>query len=512
MKRALGLADGNPRLLEWLDRVLTDEKLDQERVLVRLEGLESDDAELRQEVLAQSLLEQVDGDLARLLGRAKVYGLPVPREAVLVLAEGFPVKPDGEGGSPLAPLMKGGDKLITRAVSLGLLEVSPDGGLRVPRVVPVVVAEDERETLAKMGAECLYQLWWESGDYTEAQALEIHRLAIEGNQGEIAVEIADQVTGKWNRTGRFRDVLDTCKDTLTVAQSHEILLRLAWAEDDLGLKDNAIQHYEKALEICPDEDETRKAAIIHNLAIVYQNQGRVDEAIALYQQSLELKEKIGDVQGKAATLHCIAMIYANQGRVDEAIALYQQSLELKEKIGDVQGKAATLSQLGMLRYRMGQMDEASALHQESLKLKEQIGNAQGKATSLHAIADIYANQGRVDEAIALYQQSVDIEEKIGNVQGKAATLHCIAMIYVNQGRVDEAIQLFHESLEIKRRIGYEQGQAMTLWWLGDLAAKYQNDSQQALIYLKEAFEILERIKSPDAQSVYNLIEQIQQTR
>ena len=78
------------------------------------------------------------------------------------------------------------------------------------------------------------------------------------------------------------------------------------------------------------------------------NQGQVTEAIALYQQSLELKEQIGDVQGKAATLHQMAIIYANQGQVTEAIALFQQSLELKESIGNVQGKAYTLANMGYL--------------------------------------------------------------------------------------------------------------------------------------------------------------------
>ena len=59
---------------------------------------------------------------------------------------------------------------------------------------------------------------------------------------------------------------------------------------------------------------------MHNLAIIYANQGEVAKAIALYEKSLELEEKIGDVQGKAATLHELAGIYADQGEVAKAIA------------------------------------------------------------------------------------------------------------------------------------------------------------------------------------------------
>ncbi|MEH1778021.1 MAG: tetratricopeptide repeat protein [Nostoc sp.] len=60
---------------------------------------------------------------------------------------------------------------------------------------------------------------------------------------------------------------------------------------------------------------------MHQLGHIYANKGEVDQAIALYNQSLEIFERIGNVQGKAATLHCLAILYANKGDVDEAIAV-----------------------------------------------------------------------------------------------------------------------------------------------------------------------------------------------
>jgi hypothetical protein len=43
-------------------------------------------------------------------------------------------------------------------------------------------------------------------------------------------------------------------------------------------------------------------------------------AYALYNQSLEIKEGIRNVQGKAATLHELRRIYANKGEVDQAMS------------------------------------------------------------------------------------------------------------------------------------------------------------------------------------------------
>ena len=57
---------------------------------------------------------------------------------------------------------------------------------------------------------------------------------------------------------------------------------------------------------------------------------------------------IGNVQGKAATLHQLVVIYADTGKIEDAIALFHQSLHIEESIGNVQGQAITLAMLGQL--------------------------------------------------------------------------------------------------------------------------------------------------------------------
>ena len=48
---------------------------------------------------------------------------------------------------------------------------------------------------------------------------------------------------------------------------------------------------------------------------------------------------------------------------------------------------------------------------------------------------------------------------------------------------------------------------MTLWWLGHIA-NGQGNSEQALIYLQESFEILQRLRSPSAAQVQEIIARI----
>ncbi|MGK7889902.1 MAG: CHAT domain-containing protein, partial [Leptolyngbyaceae cyanobacterium] len=175
-ERALQLADGNPRLVEWLDKVLrgeatlrewevggstsspTEQKIvDVEQILTQLE---ENPTELREQVLARELLAQMDGTMREMLQRGRVFELPVPLAALRQVSEG----------------VSGLEGVIARALALGLLETDrpnpdPTQGdvpVRVPRVLPLDAVTDE--ALAAAAARVLYQMWWEDAESsTEAQ-------------------------------------------------------------------------------------------------------------------------------------------------------------------------------------------------------------------------------------------------------------------------------------------------------------------------------------------------------
>jgi tetratricopeptide (TPR) repeat protein len=260
-----------------------------------------------------------------------------------------------------------------------------------------------------------------------------------------------------------------------------------------GQVDDAIALYTESLEIFERiGDAQGKAASLHQLGQLKAQQGQIDDAIALYTESLAIKERIGDAQGKAASLHALGNLKAQQGQIDDAIALFTESLEILERIGNVQGKATSLHALGILKAQQGQIDDAIALYTESLEIKERIGDAHGKAASLHALGILKAQQGQIDDAIALYTESLEIKERIGDAHGKAASLHALGILKAQQGQIDDAIALYTESLEIKERIGDAQGKAASLHALGYLKAQ-QGQIDDAIALYTESLAIFERI-------------------
>ncbi|MDG4560930.1 MAG: CHAT domain-containing protein [Candidatus Competibacter sp.] len=363
-ERALTLAAGNPRLLEWLDRAIQDQATDETALLAALEKTE---AQFREDVLLEQLMEQQTEMGRRLLAFLALYQLPVPASAVAAVVDG--------------PLPEAD---MRRAVNLGLVEAGRDPATTEPRyyVSPLLdmalreeLNDTERLEASRRAARHLYRIWWKTGaGFDEARALEIHRLALQAGEAAIAGELADVIASRWVYTARYREAERLCQDSLLLGEDYRLLHNLARAEEVLGKTDQAKQHYETALAGCPEINaETEKdivsgyAAIQHNLAGLLNQRGDIEGALSLWRDSLDLSDQIGNVQGKAATLHAMANLQAQQGDVAGALGLYRDSLALEEQIGNVQGKAATLANMAWLARSQGDLEQARTLYLQSAR-------------------------------------------------------------------------------------------------------------------------------------------------
>ena len=80
--------------------------------------------------------------------------------------------------------------------------------------------------------------------------------------------------------------------------------------------------------------ETADALILHRQGRVYYIQGKFDEALAHYQQALEIRTRVlGHEHADVATSYNnIGVVYAGQGKLDEALVQYQKCLEIEIKV------------------------------------------------------------------------------------------------------------------------------------------------------------------------------------
>jgi tetratricopeptide (TPR) repeat protein len=475
-QRLLTIADGNPRLLKWLVEIVQLPDLATDELLTKLEGVQ---LKFREDILAEVLLNALEDEEKKFLARLSVFRLPVTIDILNSLAS----------SSSLAKL-----------ISLSLVESATTYAQQIAeyRVTTIlepllepILTEEEWQTTRQDATRKIYQTWWEKTDNrNEEQGREIVRLAVLGQEKEIAVSVGDIIANDWVDNSRYVEAEKICREILQLGEDYRILGTIARAEEVLGFVTKALLHYQKALEICPDNDDIRKASTMHNMAYIIAQQGDIHRGISLYKRALEIHERINHAGGKAGTLQQMASLFAKQGNIQQALLFYQQSLELFELISHTGGKAATLQQMAGILATQGNIQQALSFYQQSLELFEYIGNARGQAASLGNMAHIIAEQGNTKQALSLYQKSLEINEVIGEVRNKTVTLLSMANILSQEGDTQQALSLCQQYLDVFEDIGDMAAKGGTLQKMADILAQ-QGDIQKAFCFYQQSLEIFE---------------------
>ena len=198
----------------------------------------------------------------------------------------------------------------------------------------------------------------------------------------------------------------------------------------------------------PDHPST--LASRNSLAGAYRDAGRLEEAIALYEQTLEDRTRIlGPHHPDTLTSrNNLAYAYQAAGRLDDAITLHKQNLkDLTHILGPHHPDILTSRNNLANTYRdTGRLDEAITLHKQSLKDSAHILGPHHPRTliSRNNLANTYRDTGRLDEAITLYERNFeDCIRILGPDHPHTLTSrNNLASAYRAAGRTEEAEVLF----------------------------------------------------------------------
>ncbi len=170
-------------------------------------------------------------------------------------------------------------------------------------------------------------------------------------------------------------------------------------------------------------DSTRNAEIKFNAALKAQNEGRGDDAMALYEEVLNLDPR------HTNALHNYGLLVMGRGSSGAAYPYLKFSVELNDKI------AETRNTLGNCLYNLGFKDEAEAEYRKSVALKPRY------AIAWRGLARLLAESNRALEAETSYRKAIEIKPDYRDALINLGNL----MRYKN---VNEAIALTRRAIEV----------------------------------------------------------------
>ncbi len=214
---------------------------------------------------------------------------------------------------------------------------------------------------------------------------------------------------------------DTSEEARSVAERAIGLL-----SRDLGRMPQAISHLEEAVRHARAAGSAqREVEARSTLASALMRSG--DARAALRQASTAARLPGGDLPTLANNR---ALILQGLGRLDEAVAVFGEALELARRDGDRWTEARALSNRGVAEVYRAEFDAAERDLTAALELHREAGAGVAVAEVIHNLGFLLARQGDFPRALAHFDEAADAFAAAGLARHEGLVDRCEALIAV----------------------------------------------------------------------------------
>jgi tetratricopeptide (TPR) repeat protein len=238
-----------------------------------------------------------------------------------------------------------------------------------------------------------------------------------------------------------------------------LLMKLGAAHAAAAQRADAIALYQEALQIATEQGDTpAQIAAMLALGDLQARAGDTDGASQIAAHMLEIQHTLGDRQMQQMVFEQIACVYEVLGIPDHAITCWQHALALAQQADDRAHAALALTRLQRLCADAGMMHEALNYHEEAMA----VNTRALLDDSTLALADYYVSHGEMKTAADLCLQTADHARSAGNALAEMQARGTLGMMYAAMEQHDQAAVMFSHSAEIAQRIGDREHEAWML--------------------------------------------------
>lgn len=207
-----------------------------------------------------------------------------------------------------------------------------------------------------------------------------------------------------------------------------------------------------------DADFWEAVKTIEWAAHSHHNNGRYEEAEALYRIVLEANEKVRGREHPETLsfINNLAGRYAGEGRLGDAEAMYLRAVEASQRtLGEDHFDSLVYAgNLADFYSDLGQLEKGASLARSVFEASERTLGWEDPFTLLNAsnLVSIYVDQGRIEEAKSIGLRALETSERVLGRDGDFTIFIVtnLAALYWSEGRLDEAEALYLRALEVRK--------------------------------------------------------------
>jgi tetratricopeptide (TPR) repeat protein len=383
-------------------------------------------------------------------------------------------------------LMHGLDKALTGSQSRAALEVLNREEANYRAAVQWAVADRQLPAAAALG-ETFSRYLQMSGRLRERDAWVQWLKDAVGQQGFTEEAAVYEQEHAWTRFTQGDpqgavDQLQTLIERLRQTTEFDPAFQLAMAVGDLGKILNEVGASAQAIPIL-------REAVGLCEALVQKAGGRPWEALLASPGHAKATSELGNL---SATMGDLANALSSAGQHDEALAVSEKAVEIREKMGHNRDAAAGHGRTASILMASGRYDEADARYDLALAGARQAGDKELEGSFLQHQGSLADNRNELERANRLYQQALERFREAGDHQGMMQTYNLLGVAEQKAGRLAEARAWFEKSRELAMQLEDQVGlgqaaQNIGIFWQDEgEAARERGDEAAARRHFEEA--------------------------
>lgn len=279
------------------------------------------------------------------------------------------------------------------------------------------------------------------------------------------------------------------------------LNEIAWEYKDMDPQ-KSIELSQQALLLSAKNQFIKGEAIAYNnIGNSYNNLGKYNEAILLFDSALTAWNKTPNFPTSLFHKQALGNLYNNKGIVhrnlgnyQEALSFYLKSLEIDKELNNQSSEASSYNNIGIIYYYMNDLDNTILYFEKALELKKALKNYESIPVSVNNIAAIYLAKGEVEKSIQTYEEAIKLYEKLGNKKQILITLGNIGAAYIQVKNYTKAKIHLNKSLAYATEINDQVGEIENLINIAFLYSELK-ELNKAVSFLDSAKNIAGGINS-----------------
>jgi serine phosphatase RsbU (regulator of sigma subunit) len=243
---------------------------------------------------------------------------------------------------------------------------------------------------------------------------------------------------------------------------------LVIARKNKNLSDEAMLHYTEG-NIYHEKTEYEKSLISYEKAIKYYDTdkkyfkeqikshsakgnsleaiGRFPEALESFFHCLKTSEEHKDSSGIAQAYSNIAIIYRELKKPDEALNYAKKCLIIRNTLNDTEDIINSYIGIGLIYTEKKELDSALLYYHKTVPLLKQISNKIVAAIVNNNIANVYFYKEDYPQTLKYYFASLEVAEQLNNLFGKTLLTHNIGSVYLKMKDYTSAVKYLKAAAE-----------------------------------------------------------------